>query len=138
MTRREIRECAFIIIFEKSLRDDTLEELYELADEIEGLEINDKVNEIISGVLAHEEEIDEIISKYSSTRSILRIPKVNLAILKIAVYEALYDDMTPVNAAINEAVLLSEAYSYKEDTSFVNGVLSSFAKNISGEKNVLA
>lgn len=138
MTRREIRECAFIIIYEKSLRDDTLEELYELADEVEGLVINDKVKEIINGVLDHEEEVKEIISKYSTKRELSRIPNVPLAILKIAVWEALYDDLTPVNAAINEAVLLSQGYSYKEDTSFVNGILSSFAKNISGEENELA
>lgn len=138
MTRREIRECAFIIIFEKSLRDDSAEELYELADEVEGLEVNDKVKEIVEGVIAHEEEIDSIISKYSTKRAIPRIPKVSLSILRIAVFEALYDDMTPVNAAISEAVHLSQAYSYKEDTSFVNGVLSSFAKTISGEENVLA
>ena len=133
MTRREIRECAFIIIFEKSLRDDSPEELYELAGEVEGLEVNDKVKEIVEGVIAHEEEIDGIISKYSTKRASPRIPKVSLSILRIAVFESLYDDMTPVNAAISEAVLLSQSYSYKEDTSFVNGVLSTFAKNISGE-----
>lgn len=42
--------------------------------------------------------------------------------------------MTPTNAAISEAVLLSEKYAYKEDTSFVNGVLSSFAKSLSNEE----
>lgn len=135
MTRREIRECAFIILFEKSFRDDEVEELYELAEEI-GLELNDKIKEIVSGVLEHEEEISGIISGYSEKRAIQRIPKISLSILKIAIFESIYDDMTPVNAAISEAVLLSRAYSYKEDTSFVNGVLSSFAKNISGEKNV--
>lgn len=138
MTRREIRESAFIIIFEKLMRDDPAEELYTLAEEVEGLEINDKVKEIVEGVIEHEEEIDGIISKYSTKRAVSRIPKVILSILRIAVFEALYDDMTPVNAAISEAVKLSEAYSYKEDTSFVNGVLSSFSKNISGDKNVLA
>lgn len=138
MTRREIRECAFYIVFEKSLRDDPIEDLYELVEEIVEFEIGDKVKEIVRGVLDHEEEIDNIISQYSTKRTILRIPKVSLAILRIAVYEALYDEMTPVNAAISEAVLLSQAYSYKEDTGFVNGVLSSFAKNILGEKSLNA
>lgn len=138
MTRREIRECAFYIIYEKSLRDDPIEDLYELAQELVEFEIGDKVKEIVNGVLEHQEEIDNIISLYSTKRTIARIPKVSLAILRIAVYEALYDEMTPVNAAINEAVLLSQAYSYKEDTGFINGVLSSFAKNISGEKSLNA
>lgn len=134
MTRSEIRECAFIILFETAFRDDSLEELYELAEETD-LEVNDKVKEIVEGVLAHDEEICETISGYSLKRTIGRIPKIVLTILKIAVFESLYDDMTPVNAAISEAVKLTQAYSYKEDVSFVNGVLSSFAKNISGEKN---
>ena len=138
MTRREIRECAFYIIFESSLRDDPVEELYKLAEDIGEIEIGDKVKEIMNGVLEHKEEIDNIISLYSTKRTISRIPKVSLAILRIAVYEALYDELTPVNAAISEAVLLSQAFSYKEDTGFVNGVLSSFAKNISEEKSLNA
>ena len=79
-------------------------------------------------------EIDEKIASFSTKRAFSRIPKINIAILRIAFYEILYDDKTPVNAAINEAVLISQAYSYKEDTSFVNGVLSSFAKSLSVEK----
>ena len=117
MTRREIRNCAFILIYEKLLRDDPIEELYETADEIEEITVNDSVKILVD----------------STTRSITRIPKINLAILRIAFYEILYDDLTPVNVAINEAVLLSQAYSYKEDTAFINGVLSSFAKSLSQE-----
>lgn len=129
MTRREIRETAFIILFEKSMRDDTVQELYDLAVET-GLEINDKIKEMVEGVLEHEDELCGIIAKYSTKRTLDRIPRISLSILKIAVFESLYDELTPVNAAINEAVLLSQAYSYKEDTSFINGVLSSFAKGI--------
>ena len=129
MTRREIRNCAFILIYEKLLRDDPIEELYETAD----ITVNDSVKILVESVLEKAEELDGKISNYSTTRSITRIPKINLAILRIAFYEILYDDLTPVNVAINEAVLLSQAYSYKEDTAFINGVLSSFAKSLSQE-----
>ncbi|MGN0620696.1 MAG: transcription antitermination factor NusB [Porcipelethomonas sp.] len=131
MTRREIRDSAFKLIYEKLLRDDTIEELYETAEEIDEIILDDKVKEIVEGVFSHAQELDEIISGFSKTRGISRIAKINLAVLRIAVYEIMYDEKTPVNAAINEAVLLSETYSYKEDTSFVNGVLSSFAKSLS-------
>lgn len=134
MTRRETRECAFIILFEKAFRNDDINELYEIAREI-GLKVNDGVKQIVSGVLEHDDEICEIISGYSAKRSIQRIPKICLTILKIAIYESLYDDMTPVNAAISEAVILTKTYSYEDDIKFVNGLLSSFAKNIPGEKN---
>ncbi len=133
MTRREIRNCAFILIYEKLLRDDPIQELYETADEIEEITVNDSVKILVESVLEKAEELDGKISNYSTTRSITRIPKINLAILRIAFYEILYDDLTPVNVAINEAVLLSQAYSYKEDTAFINGVLSSFAKSLSQE-----
>ncbi len=130
MTRREIRDCAFIFIYEKLLRDDSIEELYAIAEEIEEITVNDDVKKLVEGVLEKADELDEKISQYSTTRSITRIPKINIAILRIAFFEIMYDDLTPINAAINEAVLLSNAYSYKEDTGFINGVLSSFAKSL--------
>lgn len=134
MTRREIRDNAFILVFENLLRDDPINTLYEEAEESDKVTVNDEVKKLVDGVVEHVEELDEKISAFSKTRSISRISKINVAVLRIAVYEILYDDMTPTNAAISEAVLLSEKYAYKEDTSFVNGVLSSFAKSLSNEE----
>lgn len=134
MTRREVRDCAFKLIFEKLLRDDPIDELYEIAEEIDGITVTDGVKELVEGVLEKAEELDGKIASFSPKRAITRIPKINLAILRIAFYEMTYDDKTPVNAAISEAVLLSQAYAYKEDISFVNGVLSSYAKSLSSEK----
>ena len=134
MTRREIRDNAFILVFENLLRDDPINTLYEEAEESDKVTVNDEVKKLVDGVVEHAEELDEKISAFSKTRSISRISKINVAVLRIAVYEILYDDMTPTNAAISEAVLLSEKYAYKEDTSFVNGVLSSFAKSLLNEE----
>ena len=134
MTRREIRDNAFILVFENLLRDDPINTLYEEAEESDKVTVNDEVKKLVDGVVEHAEELDEKISAFSKARSISRISKINVAVLRIAVYEILYDDMTPTNAAISEAVLLSEKYAYKEDTSFVNGVLSSFAKSLSNEE----
>ena len=130
LTRRQVRDNAFQIIFAKLLRDDPIEVLYDISGEIEDFTLTDDVKKLIEGVLEHSEEIDERIASFSKKRALSRIPKVNLAILRIAFYEILYDDKTPTNAAINEAVLMSQAYAYKEDTSFVNGVLSSFSKSL--------
>ena len=57
-----------------------------------------------------------------------RIPKINLAILRLAIYEAIYEENVPVNVAISEAVALAGKYALEPDVSFVNGVLGSFAK----------
>ena len=129
MTRREIRDSAFKLVFEQLLRDDDIQELYDIAEEIEEITVNDDVKKIVEGTIAHAVELDSIISGYSKSRSISRISKLNLAILRIALYEAIYDDNTSVNAAISEAINLSMVYTYKEDTSFINGVLGAFARD---------
>lgn len=129
MTRREIRDSAFKIVFEQLLRDDDIQELYDIAEEIDEITVNDDVKAIVEGTLSHAAEFDEIISGYSKTRSISRISKLNLAILRIALYESLYDDNTPMNAAISEAIKLSMVYTYQEDTSFINGVLGAFSRD---------
>ncbi|MBR3759609.1 MAG: transcription antitermination factor NusB [Ruminococcus sp.] len=135
MTRREIRDSAFKLVFEQLLRDDDIQELYDIAEEIEEITVNEEVKKIVEGTIEHADELDLIISGYSKSRSISRISKINLAILRIALYEAIYDDNTPANAAISEAINLSMVYTYKEDTSFINGVLGAFARETqNGEK----
>lgn len=106
-----------------------LRKLYEIAEEVDEITINDDVKKLVESVLSHADELDEIISKYSRTRALSRISKLNIAILRIGLYEAIYDEKTPVNAAINEAVLLSRTYTFKEDTSFINGILGAFARD---------
>ena len=133
MTRREIRDSAFKLVFEQLLRDDDIQELYEIAEEIDEITVNDEVKKIVEGTLSHAEELDGIISGYSKSRSISRISKLNLAILRIALYESIYDDNTPMNAAISEAIKLSMTDTYQEDTSFINGVLGAFSRDRSKE-----
>lgn len=130
MTRREIRDSAFKLVFEQLLRDDDIQELYDIAEEIDEITVNDEVKAIVEGTISHAVELDGIISGYSKTRSLSRISKLNLALLRIAIYESLYDDNTPINAAISEAIKLSMVYTYQEDTSFINGVLGAFSRDI--------
>lgn len=129
MTRSEVRDSAFKLIFEQLLRGDDINELYEIADEIEEITVNDDVRKMVDGALAHGEEIDSIIGNYSRSRKLARISKLNHAILRIALYECLYDENTPDNAAISEAVKLASTYTYKEDASFINGVLGAFSRD---------
>ena len=72
--------------------------------------------------------IDEVIEKYSVGWKINRISKVALAVLRTAIGEMLSDIDTPVGVIINEAVELCKSYAEKSDYSFVNGILSSVAK----------
>ncbi|MBE6843329.1 MAG: transcription antitermination factor NusB [Ruminococcus sp.] len=135
MTRRDIRDSAFKIIYESLLRNDPVEELFEMAEEIEEIPLNDDVRELVNGVLEKSSELDDMIAKYSKKRAFSRIAKINIAVLRIAFYEILYNDKIPTNAAVHEAVLLAQNYSYKEDVSFVNGILGVYTRSLESEEN---
>lgn len=128
-SRRENRESAFILIFEKQFRDDTIEEMVELAENIDDITINSDVINIFTECISKTDELNEIISKYSVKRTIDRIPKVNLALLKLALYEAIFDKRVPVSVAISEAVLLAKKYAQEPDVAFINGVLGAYARD---------
>ncbi len=133
--RREVREAAFLLSFEKLFRqEDLLEDIFEAALEINEILIDKEVESVVSGIFERQEELDEIISKYSDKRTVNRIPKINLAVLRLAIYEALYDEKVPVNVAISEAVSLTQKYALEPDIAFVNGVLGSFAKSLASNK----
>lgn len=133
MTRHEVREQAFILIFESLFRDDTPDEIIEVAKENEEFLINDDVISMFKGTIEKISEIKEKISKYSEKRQYERIPKVNIAILSLAMYEALYTEM-PVNAAISEAIIIAKYYTYDSDVSFINGILGAFSRDPENDK----
>jgi len=137
--RREVREAAFLLSFEKLFRqDDLLEDIFEAALEINEILVNEEVESVVKAIFERQEELDEIIAKYSDKRAVSRIPKINLAVLRLAIYEALYDEKVPVNVAISEAVSLTQKYALEPDIAFVNGVLGSFAKSLNTNKEVKA
>ncbi len=73
-------------------------------------------------------QIDEMIDNAAKGWSINRIGKVELAVMRLAVYEMLYDDDIPVGVAIDEAVELSKRFGTENSGPFVNGILASLAK----------
>ena len=83
LSRREVREGAFIILYQ-TLFGQTPQEITEADEEAFGLARSHETDLIVNGVLSHDEEITGIIAKYSTTRSVARISKVNLIIMKIA------------------------------------------------------
>ncbi len=134
LTRREVREGAFIILYQ-TMFGQTVGEITEADAEAFDLARNNETDAIVHGVLAHDEEITGIIAKYSTTRSVARISKVNLVIMKIAIYEIKYNDKVPGAAAINEAVELGKKYAYKQDCGFINGVLNSYLEEYENDRD---
>ena len=133
LSRREVREGAFIILYQ-TLFGQTPQEITEADEEAFGLARSHETDLIVNGVLS-DEEITGIIAKYSTTRSVARISKVNLIIMKIAIYEIKYDDKVPGAAAINEAVELGKKYAYKQDCNFINGVLNSYLEEFENARD---
>lgn len=132
LKRHEIREGAFLILYQLMFGT-SLEEIDELNAEAFDMAKDEETNEIVNGVLEHDAELLEVIGRYSKTRSAARIAKVNLVILKIAVFEMKYCDRVPNAVAINEAVELAKKYSQKSDSAFINGILSSYMRELDGK-----
>lgn len=87
--------------------------------------------DIVDGVIEHGSQIDETISGVARGWTLERMPAVDRAILRCAVWELLYNDEVPAGVVISEAVDLATSLSTDDSGSFVNGVLSAIAKSSS-------
>lgn len=131
MSRRELREQIFKLIFrvEFNAREEMSEQeqfFFEddelTADEKDARYISQKGNRIIEKL----DEIDALINQQAKGWTTGRMGKVDLTILRLAVYEILFDDDVPAGVAINEAVELAKRFGQEESSGFVNGVLAKF------------
>lgn len=129
MTRREIREEVFLLLFQNEMGNTDINETAESCVEAFDMELNNEAKNLAEKISAKYEELDAIIGKYSETRAVSRISKVNITILRLAVYEILYCPNVPDKVAANEAVELSKKYAEKKDSGFINGILGSFIKD---------
>jgi len=130
MTRKQAREEAFILIFEKVFNSESVEEILEMANEVRDLEPDDYIKTVFKGVYDNVESLDEIISQNAIGWTVSRISKTALSVLRLALFEIKYMDDIPLSVSINEAVELSKKYATKDDASFVNGILSGVAKSL--------
>ena len=129
MTRSEMREHVFKLIFRVPFHDknELREQIDYYFDDL--TDVNEKDYEYIKNkallVCELSDELDEKINSVSEGWPVDRIGKAELAIMRLAVYEMLYDDDIPVNVAINEAVELAKSYGSDDNAaSFVKGVLA--------------
>ncbi len=139
MSRKKLRESLYIMLFRLDFH--SKEELLNqadiyLEDEIQDASIKDKeeLRSKFNSVMEHLDEIDAQIEEKSSGWTVKRISKAELTVLRLAVFEILYDDDVPDGVAINEAVELSKLYCAEKAKGFVNGILASVVR--SKESNV--
>lgn len=140
MQRSLMRELAFKLIYEtemqKQLDPNQLEIFFE-NNEIEEDDVKFYLRDIRIGVESKKEEIENLISKnLKNNWSLERVSKINLSLIKIAIYEMLYKNL-PYKVAINEVVELAKKYSDEAAPQFINGILASVVKekNLNGENN---
>ncbi len=143
MTRRQAREQAFTILFEKSFHPETdLDEILEISIEQELMHEDEYATALAKTAWDNLTKIDELIEKNSIGWRINRISKVSLAILRLAICEMLHVPEVPVSVSINEAVELCKKFGAEEDGPFVNGILGSIARSSdmlgSGENDTAA
>ncbi len=128
MNRREIREQIFKMLFQTEFYEKeeieeqmriSMEELPEKSEEKRAY-IEQKVQEIY----ARRDEIDAMINDKATGWKTSRMAKVDLALIRLAVYEIKYEADIPTGVAINEAVELAKTYSSDGAPSFINGVLA--------------
>lgn len=139
MSRQQAREDCFKMIFEAKIMGTPADELLEkfretVADgdiwEQKSLEKSDMeyMEKTLRGVEEKEAELNGRITPYLKRWTVRRLAKVDLSILQLAVFEALYADDVPPAAAANEAVELAKKYGGEDAPAFINGVLRSFVR----------
>lgn len=128
MTRREIREHIFKILFRKDFHDpcEWQEQIDMYFDSLDSYEQKDRdyIEERLQSIIEKLGEIDAILAQASSGWSLSRMGKVDLNLMRLATYEIRYDDDIPVKVAINEALELAKQYGQDSSASFINGVLA--------------
>jgi len=131
MNRSKTRELAFQLLYQAEIQKEVNDEDIEIFcnnNDINSMQAKSYINDVIDGVSRHKKNILLKISKnLKEDWEIDRISKVNLAILKLAIYEIEYKKL-PYKVVINEVVELAKKYGEETSPSFINGILASIVK----------
>ena len=135
MNRSQVRELAFKLLYQIEIQKEVSNENIELFfenNQINSEEAKEYIEDVINGVAKESTDIIEEISKnLKQDWKVDRISKINLALLKLAIYEIKYKKL-PYKVVINEVVELAKKYGEETSHSFINGILASVVK---GELN---
>lgn len=128
--RRRAREGALAVLYSSDITETSAVSIVEEGSyPSDDIAVSEYAETLVTGVSAHVADIDARLASTSENWTVDRMPVVDRAILRIAVYEMLYVDEVPISVAINEAVELAKLYGGEDDSSrFVNGVLGRIAR----------
>jgi N utilization substance protein B len=126
MKRREAREKAVQTLFQL---DNTEMSIDEAITYIMERPINPFYESLVKGTTEYRDEVDKVLASKLENWSLERLPKIERTILRMAVYELLYNEDVPHKVVLNEAVELCKQFGDEKSGRFVNGVLSKFEEN---------
>jgi len=142
MARSIARQAAMQLLYERlsggEADDESLDLVYEQLSMLEAQEgalrpsKSEKayIDDVLSGVEAHETELDGSIEKFSTgSWTLERVPHVDLSILRLAAYELYHRDDVPDNVAISEAMSMANRYSEPKSSRYINGVLGAMERS---------
>jgi N utilization substance protein B len=128
--RREGRELALQLLYALELNPIEVQEMLRLSREnsrASAEEVREFAEELVAGVVANRDAIDNIIVDKSKNWAISRMARVDLNILRLAVFELLFLSEIPRNVTINEAIEVAKKFGTEESASFINGMLDEIA-----------
>jgi N utilization substance protein B len=133
--RRKARECALQMLFQYDMARPSVPELLEtywreLAEATD--DVRNFATDLAVGTISHLEAIDERIRQRTEHWRITRMAVVDRNLLRLAVYEFLYQPETPKTVAINEALEIARRFSSHEATQFINGILDAIKRDLEG------
>ena len=132
MGRREMREHIFKLLFLREFNEaaEMPEQIKLYFDDMEELEPDQQayMEEKYGKIQEHLEEIDQLLNEKSTGWKTKRMSRVDLNILRLAVYEMKYDEDVPVKVAINEAGEIGKTFGGEDSASFINGILGKVAR----------
>ena len=131
MSRRASRETVMKLLYQSEFHNETIsKDRNEIFEETKGSDSERAyIEKVCSGVSEKKAELDAAIESHLKGWKISRISKVDLSILRTAVFEITYLEEIPVSVSINEAVELAKKFSTAESASFINGLLSNLVKD---------
>jgi len=133
-TRRKSRENAVILLYQSDLLEKDIEKIIE-NNLLAGKKYDSFTLKIARGVTKNKEKIDKILMDTVENWTLDRIAIIDRNILRVAVYEMLYEDDIPLKVSVDEAIEIAKVLGQKEDTpKFINGVLGKILSNISKQE----
>lgn len=121
--RSKARKLALDVLYEADLRGVTAIEVLDAKNDDVDVTVRPFTSELVYGVVEHGDRIDDLLSTYSQGWTLDRMPAVDRNLLRIGVYELLWEDDVPDAVAISEAVTLARSLSTDESPTFINGLL---------------